>query len=214
MEQSDFDCFRDMRAKFRSEGWNAAEEHFKLELSAKDKEIERLNEKLAKQQGKYLTISSSREYNYNASCFPKPNGELIIETIIELANSRREKGKYIINAKTDWFMTWKVLHYFKLYTGSQYDFILIVNECVLPYITDAERRKVLSLSNSNFKNIENDNPMKAIPVVKWRKELDEQRDTKRNVQHGTLALDRGVNIMVKLQQLLRTKGIESYNYEK
>ena len=57
--------------------------------------------------------------------------------------------------------------------------------------------------------------MKKIPVLKWRSELEKQRDAYSSspVQHGTLALDRGINIKVKLQELLQKKGVESYNYE-
>lgn len=210
------DAFRDICARFRQEGWNEAEEYYKSKLSSKEQEIERLKAQIAVQQGKSDSISSSRRYNYNASCFPKPNGNLIIDAVIELSDSYREKGKYIINTKTDWYMVWKVLHYFKVYSGSQYDFIPIVNDCVLPYITDTKRQEYLSVVEHNFKNIPKDSPMKTTPVMKWRRELEAQREAyiEKPVQHGTFILDRGINIMVKLQQLLMTKGVDSYNYEK
>lgn len=210
------DVFRSMCAKFRQEGWEEAEKHFKSIISSKEQENERLKAQIALLQGNSNIISSSRRYDYDASCFPKPNGNLIIDAVIDLSNSHREKGKYIINRKTDWYMVWKVLHYFKVYTGSQYDFIPIVNDCVLPYITDTLRKESLSVEECNFKNIPKDSNMKAIPVTKWRKEFEKQREVyiENPVQHGTLVLNRGINIMVKLQQLLNEKGVESYNYEK
>lgn len=58
--------------------------------------------------------------------------------------------------------------------------------------------------------------MKNVPVVRWREELAKTREalSEKKNQHGTLALDRGINIKVKLQQLLQARGVESYNYEK
>lgn len=216
MRKSKEDLFSNMYDMIHEEVWNEAEEHFKSKLSTKEQEIERLKAQIAILQGKTTLIESSQDYNYNASCFPKPNGNLIIDAVIELSNSYREKGKFIINTKTDWYMVWKVLHYFKVYSGSQYDFIPIVNDCVLPYITDTKRRESLSVVKLNFKNIPKNNYMKKIPVTKWRRELETQREAyiEKPVQHGTLILDRGINIMVKLQQLLMKKGVELYNYEK
>lgn len=163
-----------------------------------------------------LHLQPSRNYEYNAACFPQPNAETIFDALVELANCKREGGKYIINTKTDWYMAWKVLRYFTLYTGSEYDFIDVVNECVLPYISDADRQKTLSVNATNFKGIKNDNPMKDVSVYYWRKELEKDRQRRENnsAQHGTLALDRGINIKVKLQKLLQARGVESGSYEK
>ena len=160
-------------------------------------------------------ISSARSYCYNAACFPKPNAETIFETLIELTNSKREGGKYIINSKTDWYMVWKVLHYFKLYIGNEYDFINVVNDCILPYISDTKRQEALVVDSYNFKGIKYYNPMKEVSVVNWRSELEKDRERRAEnpTRHGTLALDRGINIKVKLQQLLQARDIESYNFE-
>lgn len=206
----------------RKEGWEAAAVQYQSQLDAKDREIAELKAMVAKLQGlsgntsKTQHLQPSRDYEYNAACFPKPNAEIIFDALIEFASSKREGGKYIINTKTDWYMVWKVLHYFKVYTGNVYDFVYIVNDCVLPYLTDAKRRKALTVDATNFKGIKHDNPMKEIAVVNWRKRLDEANElqTKKGKQHGTLALDRGINIKVKLQQLLQARGIESINFEK
>ena len=113
-------------------------------------------------------------------------------------------------------MVWKVLHYFKIYIGSEYDFIDIVNDCILPTITDDKRKEDLTVNNGNFSSIHSTNPMKAIPVLKWRKTLEKQRATadKRTKLHGTFALDRGVNIMTKLQDMLQIRNIRLENSEK
>lgn len=208
--------------KFRQEGWNEAVATLQLQLDAKDREIAELKAQLAKMQSSSVNTSTtlhiqpSRNYEYNSACFPKPNAETILDALIELASSKREGGKYIINTKTDWYMTWKVLHYFKLYTGNEYDFIDVVNDCILPYLSDTKRRKLLSVNDTNFKGIKYNNPMKEVAVANWRRELEKEREARAEnpTQHGTLALDRGINIKVKLQQLLQARGIESYNYEK
>lgn len=208
--------------KYRQEGWDKAAVQYQSLLDAKDREIAQLKAQIAKMQKLSVATSttqrtlSSRKYKYNASLFPKPNAEIIIDALIELANSKREGGKYIINKKTDWYMVWKVLHYFKLYIGHEYDFIDVVNDCVLPYLPEEERREELSVNASNFKAIKPQNPMKVTAVANWRKELEKELEARADTstQHGTLALDRGINIKVKLQQLLQAKGIESYNYER
>lgn len=207
--------------RYRQEGRNEAIAEFQSQLDAKDREIAELKAKMAMRMNNPITASNaqksltSRNYEYNASCFPKPNAEIIFEALIALANSKREGGKYIINTKTDWYMVWKVLHYFKLYTGNEYDFVDVVNDCILPYLSDAKRRAALCVDAVNFKGIKYNNPMKEVAVVNWRRELSKEREARAKVstQHGTLALDRGINIKVKLQRLLQERNIESYNYE-
>lgn len=208
--------------KYRQEGWDEAAAQYQPQLDAKDRKIAELEALLAKVQrssastSTTLHIQPSRNYEYNSACFPKPNAETILDALIELANSKREGGKYIINTKTDWYMAWKVLHYFKLYTGNEYDFVDVVNDCVLPYLPDASRQKALSVKPDNFKGIKYNNPMKEVAVDNWRRELEKEREARAEnpTRHGTLALDRGINIKVKLQQLLQARGVESYNYEK
>lgn len=207
---------------FRQEGWEAAVAKYQPQLEAKDRKIAELEALLAKKQSPSVTTSTTlhlqptRNYEYNAANFPKPNAETIFEVLIELACSKREGDKHIINTKTDWYMVWKVLHYFNLYTGSEYDFVNVVNDCVLPFLSDTKRRKKLAVDSSNFKGIKYNNPMKEVPVDKWREKLKKDRETRtdKSIQHGTLALDRGINIKVKLQKLLQGKAIESYFYEK
>lgn len=213
------DAFAD---RYRQEGRDAAAAEYQPQLDAKDRKIAELEALIAKMQSSpaatstALHLQPTRNYEYNAACFPKPNAEPILDALIELANSKREGGKYIINTKTDWYMAWKVLHYFKLYTGNEYDFTDVVNDCILPYLSDSNRRKTLAVNATNFKGIKYNNPMKEVAVANWRRELEKEREARAEnpTQHGTLALDRGINIKVKLQQLLQARDIESYNYEK
>ena len=207
-------------ADYRKQGYEDAKNKYDKLLKEKDNEIEQLKMLLAQYANGFTppppTIIPIRNYAYNSSLFPNPNGNVVIDTLIELTLSKREKGKYIINTKTDWYMVWKVLHYFKIYIGSEYDFIDIVNDCILPTITDDKRKEDLTVNNGNFSSIHSTNPMKAIPVLKWRKTLEKQRATadKRTKLHGTFALDRGVNIMTKVQELLQTHNIRIENSEK
>lgn len=159
-------------------------------------------------------VNAPQKYTYNAALFPKQNGDTIIEALIALVPYRREAGKYVISMKTDWYMVWKVLHYFKLYTGNEYDFIDIVNDCILPNIKDAKRRDSLKVSANNFKGIKRTDPMKDVSVAKWRIEFAKQVEEQSKNRHGTLSLDRGINILVYLQHLLKQRNVESFNYEK
>ena len=110
-------------------------------------------------------------------------------------------------------MGWKCLKYWNLFIGSEYDFIDIVNDCIVPYISDKTRRAKLICSEDNFKNIGRDNPMKDFSVDEWRKKLKSKMENEQHAMHGTLVLDRGVNIMVKLQELLQMHGVDSFYYE-
>ena len=207
-------------ADYWKQGYEEAKKEFDKVSKEKDYEIERLKLLLAQKVQDFppplTTTIPTRSYNYNSSLFPKPNGNDVIDAVVELTQCKREKDQYIINNKTDWYMVWKVLHYFKVYTGTEYDFIDIVKDCILPTITDEKRKKDLTVNNGNFSSIHSTNPMKATPVLKWRKTLEKQRESAdaKTKKHGTLALDRGVNIMFKLRELLQIRNIRLENSEK
>ena len=207
-------------ADYWRQGYEEAKKEFDKLSKEKDNEIERLKLLLAQKVQDFppppTTTIPIRSYNFNSSLFPKPNGNDVIDAVVELTQCKREKGQYIINNKTDWYMVWKVLHLFQVYTGTEYDFIDVVNDCILPTITDDKRKEDLTVNNGNFSSIHSTNPMKAIPVLKWRKTLEKQRATadKRTKLHGTFALDRGVNIMTKLQDMLQIRNIRLENSEK
>lgn len=206
-------------ADYKKKGYEEARDEYEKQLKEKDKEIEQLKMLIPQSVHGFPpppTTIPTRNYCYNSSLFPKPNGNDVIDALVELAQCKREKKQYIINNKTDWYMAWKVLYYFKVYTGSEYDFIDIVNDCILPTITDGKRKKGLTVENSNFSSIHSTDPMKATPVAKWRKTLEKQREAAdaKTKRHGTLALDRGVNILTKLQELLQNRHVRLENSEK
>ena len=207
-------------AGYKRQCYEEAKNDYEKQLKEKDKQIDQLKMLLAQNAQTYppppTTTIPIRSYNFNSSLFPKPNGNDVIDAVVELTQCKREKGQYIINNKTDWYMVWKVLHLFQVYTGTEYDFIDVVNDCILPTITDDKRKEDLTVNNGNFSSIHSTNPMKAIPVLKWRKTLEKQRESAdaKTKKHGTLALDRGVNIMTKLQDMLQIRNIRLENSEK
>lgn len=208
-----------MFADYKQRGYEEARNEYERLLKEKDKEIAQLKMLITQYPQGFTpppTTIPLRSYCYNSSLFPKPYGNEVIDAVVELAQCKREKGKYIISTKTDWYMVWKVLHYFKVYTGSEYDFIDVVNDCVIPNITDDKRRKSLTVKKSNFFTISPTDAMKDTPVHHWRKTLAQQRQSAdaKTQKHGTLALDRGVNILTKLQELLQIRNIGLENSEK
>ena len=220
MGASNSDALLDAYAKhFREEGRKEERQKLSPILEAKEAEIERLRAELAAVQQGYsstntMNVSPTPIYEYNASLFPKPYGDTIINVLIELCICKQNGGKYILNNKTDWYMVWKILHYFTVFDGNCSDLLELVNECVLPYVEDDARREALSVKKENLK-IAADNPMKTFGVAFWRQELAKKRreDYEKPTQHGTFVLERGVNLKIHLQQLLQARGIESVNFE-
>lgn len=140
------------------------------------------------------------------SLFPKNNHKEVAKLLIKLVLKKREKGKYLISAKTDLFIVWKILLDHGIFTGSEYEFITFFNECVIPNLTDEDRKERLYLDDSNFSTIGKDSPIKKFRVSKWKLELEKQRDEEKckaqKIRHGEPILKRAVNILICLQQLL------------
>lgn len=155
-------------------------------------------------------------FNYDRACFPNHNGKAIINLVIDLANEKREKGRFIISAKTDWYIVWKVLKYFNLYSGTEHDFINVVNDCILPEIEDSERRKKLRVSSMNFYNIDNNSPIKHKSPKMWESYYEKERkDSASKASKGksyncqpTSMLNRAVNIYLTMVELLQEANIE------
>lgn len=190
-------------------------------LKQKDTEIERLKKVIEKQDQliKALEHTHSETDDYEEdnikltvpiycdySLFPKNNYKEVAKLLIILVLKKREKGKYLISAKTDLFIVWKILLDRGIFTGNEYGFITFFNECVIPNLTDEDRKERLYLDDSNFSTIACDSPIKKFRVSKWKMELEKQRDEEKckaqKIRHGEPILKRAVNILICLQQLL------------
>lgn len=206
-------------AKYRREGYDQACKEYEKKINDKDRTIAQLRSQLAILMNSTNNMQSAEQthnYSFNSALFPKPYGATIIDILIELCDSRRERNKYVIKTKTDWYIVWKVLHYFKVYLGNEFNFIDLVNDCVLPNLTDTDRAEKLSVQASNFTMIKPDLPIKEHSVCEWRRIQNKYRDsdTSKPKWHGDSAIERGIIIMVKLQVLLKNHGIDSINYER
>jgi len=205
--------------KYRNEGYKQALEVLNFQLRTKDEEIFTLTRELNELKAKMTSTNTSSvtvsnvasSYSYDSAKFPKPNGDIIIRVLIMLVDERREKNRYIINLKTDWYLVWKVLHYFKVYIGNEYDFMDIVNECVLPNYSDNIRKEDLSLDKSNFYTINNEHPLKKYAVHYWRQ--DYEHILEKGKGEGLNVLERGINIKMKLQELLLRNNVKIANAE-
>ena len=91
------------------------------------------------------------DYEYNSALFSSPVGDNVIEILHELCTKKRDKNKFVINYKTDWYIVWKILRNFKIYTGTELDFVTLVQECVIPYI-DISRQNKLKLRTFSAKH--------------------------------------------------------------
>ena len=160
-----------------------------------------------------------REYRFNYVLFPKGNPEVIIDCVIELANRKRELGKYVITSKTDWCIVAKVLHYSKVFIGDEIEFLDNILPNVLPYIEDPGRKKKLSAKPKNIKTIKKDSAMICIPVGKWRKEaikererMDEAKQNGDRRANAETILNRCVNIKEYLCNILIHHDVQLENY--
>lgn len=190
-------------------------------IQQKNAEIERLKKIIEKQDQliKALEHTHSETDDYEEdnikltvpiycdySLFPKNNHKEVAKLLIILVLKKREKGKYLISAKTDLFIVWKILLDRGIFTGNEYGFITFFNECVIPNLTDEDRKERLYLDDSNFSTIGKDSPIKKFRVSKWKLELEKQRDEENSkaqkIRHGEPILKRAVNILICLQQLL------------
>ena len=166
-----------------------------------------------------MVAPSKREYRFNYVLFPKGNPKIIIDCVIELANRKRELGKYVITSKTDWCIVAKVLHYSKVFIGDEIEFLDNILPNVLPYIEDPGRRKKLSAKPKNIKTIKKDSAMICIPVGKWRKEaikererMDEAKQNGDRRANAETILNRCVNIKEYLCNILIHHDVQLENY--
>ena len=214
------------------------EQKYKTLLEAKDHEISQQKERIDKlnkrinelqaqpaiSQGDNIISQNSvaptiHEYYFDYVLFPKGNPDTIIDCVIELANRKRELGKYVINSKTDWYAVCKVLHYFGVFKGDEMDFLNNILPNVLQYIEDPARREKLSTKPKNFTTIKKDNPMVTIPVEGWRRaankereRMEEEKNNGERRNNAETVLNRCVNIKAYLCNILINHDVQLENY--
>lgn len=163
------------------------------------------------------TGSSRIFYNFDHADFEIENPSVIIEVLIVLAQTKNKDDKYKIQNKTDWFIVWKVLLYSKVYFGSCYDFIDLVNVCVIENIDEKGRRDKLRVTKTNIDSIRPDSPIREFTVDCWRRKYKEQvidlAGSSKSPFHGTLILKRALDIMLTMKDLFREYGIPLGNLQ-
>ena len=194
------------------------------EISEKDKKINELEALLAMYQGKKIiplnpVAPPKREYHYDFTLFPKENGDVIIDCLIELTKSKRENDRYVLVNKTDWLIVVKALSYFGVYIGDEKDFLKSILPNVLNYMDDANRIIQLSADQQNFDRIDPESPILKIPVVQWNKKAIEER---RNItlrgregkkpSNANTALNRCMNIKHNLCNILIQHDVQLDNH--
>ena len=195
------------------------------EISEKDKKIKELEALLAINQGKkviHLNPSAPpmREYRYDYTLFPKDNGDVIIDCLIDLTKCKRENDRYVLVNKTDWYIVAKVLSYFGVYIGDEYDFLSNILPNVLKYMDDAKRITQLSAKPRNFDTVDPYSPILTIPVDRWNKEARKERENitklkregKTTPNANNTALNRCMNIKEYLLKILINHDVQLENY--
>lgn len=209
----DFHNFLELTQQYEKKGYNKAKDEDKKLLEAKDREIAQLKKQLDERNA---TPPPEQRFCYNRALFNRDNGDVVITALIYLTDRKCSKNKFVIDVKTDWYIVWKVLKYHSLFIGNCYDFLEIINDCVLPKI-DKNKRDISKITpNSyNFNSFKNGNPIKDIDVYHWPQKLYEeiQKRTDDPKLRGTSGLERAVMIRRELETLLKHQGITSPNYE-
>lgn len=195
------------------------------EISEKDKKIKELEALLVINQGKkviHLNPSAPpmREYRYDYTLFPKDNGDVIIDCLIDLTKCKRENDRYVLVNKTDWLIVVKALSYFGVYIGDGDDFLSNILPNVLKYMDDEERIVNLSAKKRNFETIDPYSPIVKIPVDRWNKEAIKERENitqlkregKKTPNANSTTLNRCLNIKTYLQKILINHDVQLENY--
>lgn len=195
------------------------------EITEKDKKIKELEALLAINQGKKIIPLSPaappmREYRYDHTLFPKDNGDVIIDCLIDLTKCKRENDRYVLVNKTDWLIMVKALSYFGVYIGDGDDFLCNILPNVLKYMDDAKRITQLSAKQRNFDTIDPYSPILTIPVDRWNKEARKERENitqlkregKKTPNANNTTLNRCLNIKVNLRNILINHDVQLENY--
>ena len=195
------------------------------EISERDKKIKELEALLAINQGKKViplspAVPPMREYRYDYTLFPKDNGDVIIDCLIDLTKCKRENDRYVLVNKTDWLIVVKALSYFGVYIGDGDDFLSNILPNVLKYMDDAKRITQLTAKQINFETIDPYSPIVKIPVDRWKKEAIKERENitqlkregKKTPNANNTTLNRCLNIKTYLQNILINHDVQLENY--
>lgn len=212
-DMEDLQYLKVIGQKKYKKGYDKAKDEDKELLEAKDREIAQLKKQLAEKEA---ALPPEQRFCYNRALFNRDNGDAVITALKHLTKQKYNKKKFVIGTKTDWYLVWKVLRYHGLYIGNCYNFLEIINDCVLPNI-DKNKRDISKITpNSyNFNSFKNGNPIKDIDVYHWPQKLYEeiQKRTDDPKLRGSSALERAVMIRRELETMLKHQGITSPNYE-
>lgn len=211
--------------------WSERLDAMNRESLKKDKKIEELNKRNKELEAQLeimmgniinphvLFAPPKREYHYDFTLFPKENGDVIIDCLIEFTKSKRENDRYVLVNKTDWLIVVKALSYFGVYIGDEKDFLKSILPNVLNYMDDANRIIQLSANQQNFDRIDPESPILKIPVDQWNKKAIEER---RNItlrgregkkpSNANTALNRCMNIKHNLCDILIHHDVQLENY--
>lgn len=212
-DMEDLQYLKVIGQKKYKKGYDKAKDEDKELLEAKDREIAQLKKQLAEKEA---ALPPEQRFCYNRALFNRDNGDAVITALKHLTKQKYNKKKFVIGTKTDWYLVWKVLRYHGLYIGNCYNFLEIINDCVLPNI-DKNKRDISKITpkSYNFNSFKNGNPIKDIDVYHWPQKLYEeiQKRTDDPKLRGTSALERAVMIRRELETMLKHQGITSPNYE-
>lgn len=212
ISKEEYESYQSFTQKYIQIGHDQAEEEYRELLEEKDRIIAEQKRQLAERK---VASPPEQRFCYNRALFPKDNGEEVITALINLTYRKCGKNKYVISTKTDWYIVWMVLHYHALFIGNCYDFLEIINDCVLENMENDKRDiSKITPQQSNF-SFKKGNPIKEIGVFHWTKKLyeEQQKRTDDPKLRGTSVLERAVSIRRELETMLKHQGIESLNYE-
>lgn len=215
------------------------EQKYQKQLADKDRELAELKRKCAEQakrlaeyeklqpsrfQSAHSAPPPSRKYKYDRTLLttnaPLIHTDVIIDCLIELTTKMRANDKYLLNAKTDWYIVFRALRYYKLFIGDEDEFLSQILPDVLKNMEDQGRAKNLSASKWNLNSIVPSSPMRVYSVDLWermaRKEKEEmiaEKQEGKRKSNAQTVLNRCVNIELELRDILMSHGVQPMNCE-
>ena len=114
-----------------------------------------------------------REYVYDTSIICGDSNEEkdhVIDALVELLNYRHGK-KYLIDNSRCWYAAYRCLKHYRFLDSNTNlsDFIELINETVLIWIDDEARYDTLFCKDVNFRNINEDHPLRQNDPNEWER---------------------------------------------